>query len=161
MKHRLRFVAFSFEIFIGGFNGHPVKKLAKWEIDNMIFEQKRDDLKTMVYSTTRKPRVFLVTVVALGSLLAHCVSTVAILWTLRWYCGGYCCHCGGVTVVLSHYGGTESPCLEKKRKILEKPPIQRPRLSALASSPRVSVRKSYCQFSIMLTSSLDVRWIRR
>ena len=27
--HRLRFVAFSFEIIIGGFNGHPVTKLAK------------------------------------------------------------------------------------------------------------------------------------
>ena len=52
--HRLRFLACSFEIFIGGFNGHPCTKLAKWEIDNMIFEQKRDDLKTMVYSKTQK-----------------------------------------------------------------------------------------------------------
>ena len=51
--HRLRFVKFSFEIFIGGFNGPPVTKLAKWEIANMIFEQKREETKTMVYSKTR------------------------------------------------------------------------------------------------------------
>ena len=36
---------------------------------------------------------------------------------------------------------TESVRVEKKRQILEKPPIQRPRRSALPSSPRVSVRK--------------------
>ena len=52
--HRLHFVAFSFEIFIGGFNGHPATKLAKSEIGNMIFEQKREETKSVVYSKTQK-----------------------------------------------------------------------------------------------------------
>ena len=40
VDHRLRLVAFLFEIFVGGFNGHPGAKLEKWKIDNSFFEQK-------------------------------------------------------------------------------------------------------------------------
>jgi hypothetical protein len=52
--HRLHFVAFSFEIFIGGFNGHPGTKLAKLEIANTFFEQKREETKPVVCSKTPK-----------------------------------------------------------------------------------------------------------
>ena len=52
--HRLHFVAFSFAIFIGGFNGHRETKLAKSEIANMIFEQKREETKSEVCSKTQK-----------------------------------------------------------------------------------------------------------
>ena len=44
MDRWLRLVAFSFEIIIGGFNGHPRKKFAKIiakMIFDRIFEQKR------------------------------------------------------------------------------------------------------------------------
>ena len=54
VDHRLHFVAFSFEIFIGGFNGHRETKLAKSEIANMIFEQKREETKSVVCSKTPK-----------------------------------------------------------------------------------------------------------
>ena len=43
--HRLHFVAFSFGIFIGGFNGHPGRKLAKLEIANTFFEHQREERK--------------------------------------------------------------------------------------------------------------------
>ena len=52
--HRLHFVAFSFEISIGGFNGHPGTKLAKLETANTFFEQKREETKSVVYSKTPK-----------------------------------------------------------------------------------------------------------
>ena len=55
----LCFVAFSFEIFIGGFNGHPETKLAKREIDNTFFEQKREETKSVVYSKTQKTLGFI------------------------------------------------------------------------------------------------------
>jgi len=54
VDHRLRLVAFTFEICIGGFNGHPGTKLAKWKIDNTIFEQKREETKSAVYSKSPK-----------------------------------------------------------------------------------------------------------
>jgi len=52
--HWLRLIAFSFGIFIDGFNGHLDSKLANWEIANMIFEQKREETKSVVYSNTPK-----------------------------------------------------------------------------------------------------------
>ena len=54
VDHRLHFVAFSFEIFLRGFNGHPGTKLAKWEIANTFFEQKREETKSVVYSKNPK-----------------------------------------------------------------------------------------------------------
>ena len=59
VNHRLRFVAFSFEIFIGGFNGHPVTKIRKMRNRQYFFEQKREETKSVVCSKTPKPRVFL------------------------------------------------------------------------------------------------------
>ena len=37
-----------------GFPGHPGTKLAKLEIANTFFEQKREETKSVVYSKTQK-----------------------------------------------------------------------------------------------------------
>ena len=81
--HRLHFVAFSFEIFIGGFNGHPVTKIAKSEIGNMIFEQKREETKSVVCSKTQKTLGFPGLCVANPACCGGIVAAIAC-----WLAGG-------------------------------------------------------------------------
>ena len=57
--HRLHFVAFSFEIFIGGFNGHPWTKLENEKSRIFFPERNATRKRTIVYLKSRNPEVFL------------------------------------------------------------------------------------------------------
>ena len=99
--HRLRFVAFSFEIFIGGFNGHPGTKVRKMRNRQYFFrtETRGDEERGLL----ENPQT-------LGfpgpceRLTAFCRCGLPVdTW---WYCG----HCGYCDVTAVSYCGVSLWC---------------------------------------------------